>query len=151
MGGIGEVCTREAHRGQGIAKRLLQMAVAYMEAHAMPLASLHAGPSAAGLYQRLGFRDIPVSLCACPREALLELCESLDPGPSEGRPRVETTYGDSSGGAGAGKPAGGLPWEQMARMHAAYTRDLNGCVVRGVKGQPAEACVDVSVHTWIRI
>lgn len=132
MGGIGEVCTREEHRGEGIARRLLAMAVEYMRSQGITVSSLHAGPAVAGLYESLGYRDVPVSLSSRSWESLLELCERLDPGPAPGNPVFETLYG-------GGAPPRRLPWEQMAVLHAAYTRHYNGCVARGTKGEQAEA------------
>jgi len=44
-------------RGLGIAKALLLMAIAYMEREGIPLSSLHAGPSVAGLYRSLGWEE----------------------------------------------------------------------------------------------
>jgi predicted GNAT family N-acyltransferase len=54
-GGIGEVCTAEAHRRRGLSAELLQDAVACMKAMNLRISLLHSAPSFFPVYQNAGF------------------------------------------------------------------------------------------------
>ena len=54
-GGIGEVCTLEAHRKRGLSKELLLDAIQIMESEGMQLSLLHAAPSFFPVYQKVGY------------------------------------------------------------------------------------------------
>eukprot|EP01137_Pigoraptor_chileana_P030440 Opistho-2@1424 len=63
VGGIGEVSTRRAHRGRGLAARLMERAGACMRAMGLPLALLHTGnPATAAYYRALGWTPLPVPM-----------------------------------------------------------------------------------------
>ena len=53
VGGIGEVCTKPSHRGQGLSTKLLTMAIDYMEKQDMPLSRLSTGNT--HHYEKLGW------------------------------------------------------------------------------------------------
>ncbi|KAI8589515.1 acyl-CoA N-acyltransferase [Geranomyces variabilis] len=62
-GAIGDVATHPAHRGKGLARRLLAMADTYMRDHCgMPVAALHAAPLAAPLYESCGYIRKPMRM-----------------------------------------------------------------------------------------
>ena len=56
-GGLGEVCTHPEYRHQGLATRLLQDAIRFMEKRKIAISSLHTG-RAAPLYAAQGWRSI---------------------------------------------------------------------------------------------
>jgi GNAT superfamily N-acetyltransferase len=58
MGGIGEVSTKEAYRHQGLATKLLNLALEYMNERDIEISSLHTS-EAAPLYRKCGFESIP--------------------------------------------------------------------------------------------
>jgi predicted GNAT family N-acyltransferase len=61
--GLGEVCTHPAHRGRGLAKRLLAAALE-LAASLQPaplVCALHCAPELAPLYARVGFRAVPTA------------------------------------------------------------------------------------------
>jgi predicted GNAT family N-acyltransferase len=55
VGGIGEVCTTEAHRRRGLSVELLQDAVACMKAMNLCISILHSAPSFFPVYQNAGY------------------------------------------------------------------------------------------------
>lgn len=57
MGGIGEVSTKVAYRRQGLAAELLQMSIAAMEAHEMPVSILFGNQR---IYEKAGWRFCPI-------------------------------------------------------------------------------------------
>ncbi|KAJ3164388.1 hypothetical protein HDU88_005486 [Geranomyces variabilis] len=62
-GAIGDVATHPAHRGKGLARRLLAMADTYMRDYCgMPVAALHAAPLAAPLYESCGYIRKPMRM-----------------------------------------------------------------------------------------
>ncbi|MBD2355214.1 GNAT family N-acetyltransferase [Tolypothrix sp. FACHB-123] len=56
-GYIWGVYVEEAYRQQGIAKRLTQMAIAYLQSLSCTSVILHASPAGKPLYSNLGFRE----------------------------------------------------------------------------------------------
>lgn len=103
-GGIGEVSTKPAYRGQGLASALLAAAIRRMEERGMRLSLLSAGIQ--DFYARLGWRVVPR--------------------------RWRRTALPEAGGDGTGfrrmDPALDLP--ALRSLHAAYSGRLNGPIVR---------------------
>jgi len=62
MGGIGEVSTKEPYRGQGIAGKLLEIAIEYMRNQKFQVSMLSAGKQASVLYTRHGWKGLPCSV-----------------------------------------------------------------------------------------
>ena len=58
VGGIGEVCTHESHRCRGLAKELLNDAIACMKALEMNVSLLHSAPSFFPVYRKIGYVNI---------------------------------------------------------------------------------------------
>ncbi len=61
VGGIGEVCTKQTHRGMGLSAKLLAMAIDYMDKNDMVLSMLHTGTN--HHYVKQGW----FSICSCYR------------------------------------------------------------------------------------
>ncbi|KAJ3182302.1 hypothetical protein HDU87_008464 [Geranomyces variabilis] len=59
-GAIGDVATHPAHRGKGLARRLMALADTYMKSCGIPVAALHAAPLAAPLYEACGYVRRPM-------------------------------------------------------------------------------------------
>jgi GNAT superfamily N-acetyltransferase len=57
FGGIGEVSTKSQYRRQGLASKLLQMALGYMEAAGMEVSILITSPKSMHFYESLGYQS----------------------------------------------------------------------------------------------
>lgn len=73
MGGIGEVSTKPAYRGRGLASRLLEMAIDAMSAQDMPVSILFGDEP---LYEKAGWRFCPISGILSEISALPDLPEN---------------------------------------------------------------------------
>ncbi|TPX55691.1 hypothetical protein PhCBS80983_g05105 [Powellomyces hirtus] len=62
IGAIGDVATHPAHRGKGLASHVMTRAETYMLANHLSLAVLHAAPLAVPLYEKLGYRILPMKM-----------------------------------------------------------------------------------------
>ena len=114
VGGIGDVCTAAAARGQGLCKRALQASLETMRQQAMSLSALHAGPHVAPLYAALGWRSAslvwrPVTLLPVPET-------SEAPGPAVVREASPADTADAL---------------LLAALHGPYALRFNGPVARG--------------------
>lgn len=74
MGGIGEVSTNAAYRRQGLAARLLNMAIEAMNARQIPLSILFGSQ---GIYERAGWRFCPGQVTEVAASALPPLAEGM--------------------------------------------------------------------------
>jgi len=73
MGGIGEVCTRESHRGKGVQSGLMKMAIEAMEKRNFSISLLFAAPAAIGMYNKFGFNAVPqVRVCETWKKTALD-------------------------------------------------------------------------------
>jgi predicted N-acetyltransferase YhbS len=90
LGGIGSVATDAAHRGRGVSRLLLEHAIERMRARGMALSLLFAAP-VAPLYERLGWRRIPLPLLRLARDAG-EAEPAGRPFRAEDLPRVTALY-----------------------------------------------------------
>ena len=89
VAGVGEVATRAAHRGCGVASTLLDSAAQSMRARGIGLSMLHTS-SAPGLYHKLGWRAVDATSILLPVAAETRLAESEEGWALE---RVELTEG----------------------------------------------------------
>lgn len=60
MAGIGEVCTRPSHRGKGIQRILMTMAMEEARKREFSLASLHSASAVIDMYRKFGFHSVPM-------------------------------------------------------------------------------------------
>jgi len=129
VGGIGEVCTLEEYRGQGLATRLLELATEYMAQMQMQLASLHANPQLAMLYERAGFVGVQRQYCIWRRDAseLIEVADFMVGVPQPGEQFIVETLLPGEGAEAR------IPVPAVAQMHAAWAQRFNGCVVRSAE------------------
>jgi predicted N-acetyltransferase YhbS len=113
--GLGEVCTHPAHRGRGLASRMVAAALELASSlQPAPLVcALHCAPSLAPLYARAGFRAVPTAWTE------LELC------------RLPLAAGSASRGWRVRPAVWPADAAVLAPLHEAWTeRRFAGAVVR---------------------
>merc|ERR1719336_480040 len=117
MGGVGEVCTRQTHRGKGVQSGLMKMAIEAMEKRNFSISLLFAAPAAIGMYNKFGFNAVPqVRVCETWQKA------ALDAAVKEWPHEVQSIPDEQFRKQGAP--------DLMSSLHAKTMKSLTGPVVR---------------------
>ena len=104
VGGLGEVCTAESQRGQGLAAAVIQDAIQHMQAMGTDLSLLHTSkPALQQYYARLGYFNVEMAFLQA---------QLLEKGPAARRARAGISVLDADSSAAP-------PWPALAAAHAA--------------------------------
>lgn len=104
MGGIGEVCTKSAHRGKGLSTILLESAIKLMEMRKIKISKLSTGIYS--FYARLGWKENTCFSKTADLTGESKLSSNIRPMDVE------------------------KDWEQLMKIHKEYSSRLNGPVIR---------------------
>ncbi|KAL0477726.1 hypothetical protein AKO1_005238 [Acrasis kona] len=110
FGGIGEVCTKKQHRGEGASKLVLQKIVDTMRKKNVQIGSLHCGDNLIPFYSKFGFEGVNISTC--------NICVTIKDVQYPHLTLLPLTFNDSSIN------------RLLNDLHSKQMREFNGVIVR---------------------
>jgi predicted GNAT family N-acyltransferase len=132
VGGIGEVCTAEAHRRRGLSAELLQDAVACMKAMNLRISILHSAPSFFPVYQNAGY------VCSTSHWSVATVNKkTLETGVDHGNVRAASFPNDT---------------EQLMSIHQLYSEQrFAGCIQRSKEYWEQYLAKELEGSLWVLV